>query len=323
MKYIDIHAHLDHDRFKEDLDEVIERCRKNEVNVICSGVNPVTNKIALEIAEKYPEVVRVSFGLYPLDALEFEINSGEGGFQREVEGFDVDEELEFLKKNKDKFVAVGEIGLDYNWDETRNFEEMKNKQKENFRKVLRVAKEIKKPVVVHTRKAELDCIEILEEEIGFIECGGSEVGVPHNARSASLRSPTQISEDNDLRKINSTQLPDEKKDLINSKAFNSKVVLHCFQGKKSLIKRAVENGWYFSVPPVIMRLDHFKMLVETVPLGQLLTETDSPYLSPERGERNEPCNVKITIGEIARIKDLDEEVVREKILENARGVFGL
>lgn len=271
MKLIDIHAHLDHARFKKDLDEVVERARKKNMIVITSGVNPITNKIALEISKKYPDIVKVSFGLYPLDALEKEIETAkkineEETFPRDIKPFNLDNELNYLRKNKEKFIAVGEIGLDYNWPEFQT-EEIKEEQKKNFRKILDVAKEIDLPVVVHTRKAELDCIKILE-----------------------------------------------KKKM-------KRVVLHCFCGKKSLIKSGVENGWYFSVPPIITRLQHFQMLVEMVPIEQLLTETDSPYLSPVAGERNEPANVEVTIKEIAKIKSLSKEEVVSEIFNNAKILF--
>jgi len=104
MRLIDVHAHLDHARFKKDLPSVIERARKKNMLIITSGVNPATNKIALEIAEKY-DIVKVSFGLYPLDALEKEIehseraNQGET-FPRDLQPFNINKELEYLKKNK-------------------------------------------------------------------------------------------------------------------------------------------------------------------------------------------------------------------------------
>jgi len=102
-----------------------------------------------------------------------------------------------------------------------------------------------------------------------------------------------------------------------------RVVMHCFCGKKSLVKRCVENGWSFSVPAVIMRWDNFKMLVDVVPIGQILTETDAPLLSPVVGEMNEPKNVAVTIKEIARIKSLSEDEVAEQIFNNAKGLFEL
>ena len=76
MMLVDIHAHLDHARFMPDLDKVIENARKAGVKaIITSGVNSSTNKLALEIAEKYPDIVKPSFGLYPIDALAKEIEA--------------------------------------------------------------------------------------------------------------------------------------------------------------------------------------------------------------------------------------------------------
>lgn len=268
MKLIDVHAHLETKRFEKDLDEVIERARQKKMIVITAGVNPATNRRALELTEKYPHVVKVSFGMYPIDALAKEVKTGESdGFLRDIEKFDVDDEIKWIEKNKDKCVAIGEIGLDYNFEDFQT-DEAREMQKVVFRKLLRLAKKIKKPVIIHSRKAELDAIEIIEEE-----------------------------------KI-------------------SNVIMHCFNGKKSLIKRAVENGWYFSVPPVITRLQHFQTLVEMVPLLQILTETDSPYLSPVAGTRNEPANVAVTIKEIAKIKKISEKEVAEQIWKNAESVFG-
>lgn len=102
-----------------------------------------------------------------------------------------------------------------------------------------------------------------------------------------------------------------------------KVMMHCFSGKKSLIKRCVENGWTLSVPAVITRLDHFKMMAEIVPLDNLVTETDAPYLSPVAGEINESSNIPITIKEIAKIKGISEEEVERVMFNNAKELFSL
>lgn len=279
MKLVDVHCHLNHKRLEEDLDKVVERFIEGGGEVlITSGVNKTTNRETLEIAKRF-EVVRATFGIYPTDALVAEMSEGESnGFARDLEGFDVDEELGWIKENKESCVAIGEIGLDYNWKEFQT-EEMREKQKEIFRKCLKLSKEIDKPVVIHSRRAEADAIDILESQLGT----------------------------------------DDQAGRVNS----PKVVMHCFNGKKSLIRRCVENGWSFSVPAVIMRLEHFKMLVEMVPLSQLLTETDAPYLSPVVGKRNEPANVLVTLEEIARIKGLGVEKVGEEIFNNTVKLFGL
>ncbi|MFA4960134.1 MAG: TatD family hydrolase [Candidatus Pacearchaeota archaeon] len=269
MNYLDVHAHLESTRFENDLDEVINRCRKNKVVVITAGVNPSTNKKALELKNKYPDIIKISFGLYPIDALAKEIESGNGDFLRDIENFDVDEELDWIKQHKGECIGIGEIGLDYSYEEIKNNSELQEKQKEVFRKILALAKEIDKPVIIHSRKAESDAIQILEE----------------------------------------LQM--------------KKVIMHCFSAKKSLIKKCIDNGWFLSIPPKIVRLEQFKMLAEMTPIEQLLTETDSPWLSPVVGERNEPSSVMITIKEIAKIKNLDEEEVRKKILENGKELFEL
>ena len=97
--------------------------------------------------------------------------------------------------------------------------------------------------------------------------------------------------------------------------------MHSFGGKKSLIKRAADLGFSFSVPPVITRLQHFETLVGLVDISQLLTETDAPYLSPYAGERNEPAFVKETIKKIAEIKNMTEDDVANNIYMNYTNVF--
>jgi len=259
---IDIHAHLDHERFKDDLDKIIENARKAGVKaIITSGVNHATNLKALEIEKRYPDIVKISLGLYPLDALDEELKTSDG-FPRDIEKVNVDEELKFIEKNKDRIVAVGEVGLDLNWSKDHLEEQIKV-----FKKIIELVEKIDKPIIVHSRKAEEKVIEILERS-----------------------------------KI-------------------KKIVLHCFSGSKKLIKRAVDNGWYFSIPPVITRLQHFQMLVDMVNMNQLLTETDCPYLSPYIGQKNEPSFVRETIRKIAEIKRMNETEVEQNIFMNYKNVF--
>ncbi|MEE9525147.1 MAG: TatD family hydrolase [Candidatus Woesearchaeota archaeon] len=263
MILVDVHAHLDHARFKNDLDQVIQRARDVGVKaIITSGVNSTTNRLILKIAEKY-DIVKASFGLYPLDALAAELdNSDTADFVRDTEPIDVDEELKWIMQNNDKCVAIGECGLDYKW--------VKGKEKEQqkiFQKVIDVVEKINKPIIVHSRKAELDAVEMLE--------------------SSKIK----------------------------------KVIMHCFSGKKSLINRVADNGWSFSIPPIITRLQHFQTVVEMVNISQLLTETDAPYLSPFPGERNESAFVVETIKKIAEIKRMTEEDVANNIYMNYTNMF--
>ncbi|MBW2981037.1 TatD family hydrolase [Candidatus Woesearchaeota archaeon] len=265
MILVDIHAHLDHIKFKDNLDKVIDNARKAGVKaIITSGVNSATNKIALELQEKYLDIVKASFGLYPIDALAHELKIEADSFVRDVEELDVDQQLDWMEDNKDKCIAIGEVGLDYYW--------IKDKQQEMkfvFDKVIATVEKIKKPIIVHTRKAEQDCVDMLE---------------------ASTIDP-------------------------------KKIVLHCFSGNKKLIKRAADNGWNFSIPPVITRLQHFQMMAELVNINQLLTETDAPYLSPYPDKINEPAYVAESIKKIAEIKKFEPEEVANNIFMNFQNIF--
>ena len=250
MKLADVHCHLESRRFDGDRENVVRRFEKVGGRfMICSGTSFDNNRKVLELSRRFG-VVRASFGLYTVGNL-----SG-----------DVDSELRWIEEHVEDCVAVGECGFDFDGEDSRvQFE----RQKVLFEKQIDLALKLRKPLVVHSRKAEVEAVDILEAK---------------GARD---------------------------------------VVMHCFCGKKALIKRGIENGWYFSVPPAILRWDNFKMLVDMVPLNQLLTETDAPYLGPVARERNESANVVVALREIARIKGMSVEDVADRVWKNFEKVFGL
>src|SRR3989344_2275364 len=117
---IDIHAHLDHYNFDNDRDMVIESAGKSNVKVILTaGINPETNRKTLEIAGKY-DIVKPCLGIYPIQTLQKEIEAGD--YPLKENNFDVDAELAFIKKNKAKILAVGEVGLDYSMGEDQKIQ---------------------------------------------------------------------------------------------------------------------------------------------------------------------------------------------------------
>ncbi len=128
--------------------------------ILVSGVNPPANREVLELCRKYPQILKASLGIYPIDALG--LSGGETGLPRQAVPINLDEEFKFLEKNKEKYVAIGEVGMDFFWVKK---EETYKKQADNFRKIIRFALKLKKPLVIHSRKAEEECLEILEQEI--------------------------------------------------------------------------------------------------------------------------------------------------------------
>ena len=154
-KIFDSHAHYDDEAFDEDRDELIEELNQNGVIGIldCASSYESIDKVC-EITDKW-EFIYGALGIHPENADEF-----------------TDEVLEEIKKkieSNKKIIAVGEIGLDYYWDENPPREV----QKEVFRKHMELAKELNLPVVIHDRDAHEDTLKIMKEYpevIGTVHC---------------------------------------------------------------------------------------------------------------------------------------------------------
>jgi len=100
-----------------------------------------------------------------------------------------------------------------------------------------------------------------------------------------------------------------------------RVLLHAFDGKTGTAAEGVEAGFFFSIPPSVVRSVQKQKLVRSLPLECLLLETDSPVLGPDPGVRNEPMNVTIACRAVADLKGVPPEDVARITTENARRLF--
>jgi len=85
---------------------------------------------------------------------------------------------------------------------------------------------------------------------------------------------------------------------------------------------AVEAGFFFSIPPSVVRSRQKQKLVKHLPLSCLLVETDSPVLGPDPKQRNEPANITLAIKAIMDLKSVGEDEVLEAVGANTRRLYG-
>jgi len=101
-----------------------------------------------------------------------------------------------------------------------------------------------------------------------------------------------------------------------------RVQMHAFDGKSGTALPAVEAGYFFSIPPSVVRSRQKQKLVKQLSLSCLLLETDSPVLGPSSEERNEPANIWQSVKTIAALKDVSEEALLAAVSENAEKLYG-
>jgi len=142
---IDVHCHLEQKDFDEDRDKVVESCKKEMKAIIVSCANPKDFNKCLEMIKTYKNFIFLTAGLHPIYITEISEQEREIYFKE-------------IKENKKYLIGIGECGLDYHWNKN-----LKEKQKQIFLEQIELANKLKLPLVVHSRKAEREVLEILKE----------------------------------------------------------------------------------------------------------------------------------------------------------------
>lgn len=139
---IDAHAHLLPD-FMKNIDTVIDNAKKTGLQaVINSAIEPHQFTFAIQLAETHPGFIFTTLGFAP----------------QRIKEIPFDETIELISQNT-SIVAIGEVGLDYHWIHESQW---RSKQQDIFKQFIELANTLEKPLVIHSRKAESDCIDILE-----------------------------------------------------------------------------------------------------------------------------------------------------------------
>lgn len=238
--FTDTHCHLYSEYYEEGIESIYEKMEQSNINrVINNGCDAKSNKEVIEMLGKY-------FWMY-----------GAIGIHPESADTYTEEDLKYVEEhiNDPKVVAIGEIGLDYYWTK-----ETREKQKELFEYQLALAERVNKPVIIHSREATQDTIDIL-------------------------------------------------------KKYKVTGVIHSFSGSYETACIYIKMGYLLGINGVItFKNCNLKDVVEKLDPGNIVLETDSPYLTPVpyRGKRNDPSHVWEIAEFIAYLKGVSvEELAKE------------
>lgn len=231
-QFIDSHCHIDGPEYDADREEVIERARDAGVstmlNVGTGDPHSGAFERAVELSEKHPEIYS-AIGVHPHDAKLFD----DPAEHRLIE----------LAQQSKRVVAWGEIGLDYHYDHSP-----REMQREVFGKQLRIARELRLPVIVHSREADGDTIGILRsglsgyERAGVLHCFGGSLRMANEAIKLgffiSFAGNLTFKKAEDLRVI-ARQLPLERLLVETDCPYLTPVP---YRGKRNEPARVVETG---------------------------------------------------------------------------------
>ena len=251
---IDSHCHLDHDPLYTNLNDVIKRSKDagvKKILTICTTSDSFKN--ILEIVKK-DEMIYGTFGIHPHET------------NKEL----ITKDTILVNLNKDtKIIGIGETGLDFFYNNSDKLSQI-----ESFKEHIEAAIHLDCPLIVHSRNAEKETYEILNE------------------------------------------YKDEK----------PKILMHCFTGSTAFASKLFELNCFFSASGIITfkKTDDLKETFKSIPLNNILIETDAPYLSPEplRGKSNEPSNVVHTAKYLSNLKGTKFDYLCETTTNNFFKLFG-
>ena len=250
---IDSHCHLDHEPLYSDLSNVIQRSKDIGIEKLLTISTSFESFSKIKELIKKDEIIYGTIGIHPHESSTNIITS---------------KELIDNLNGYSKIIGIGETGLDFYYNNS-----CKEKQITSFRKHIEASIKTNAPLIVHSRDAEQETFEILNE-------------------------------------------------YKNEKL---KILMHCFTGSKEFSVKLLTLNSYFSASGIIT-FKNSKDLQDTfksIPLNNILIETDSPFLAPvpNRGKKNEPSFINFTAAKLAEIKDVSKSEIIKITTDNFNKLF--
>tara|TARA_B100001093_G_scaffold280717_1_gene268131 strand:+ start:179 stop:940 length:762 start_codon:yes stop_codon:yes gene_type:complete len=250
---IDSHCHLDHEPLYSDLPNIIRRSKEAGIKKLLTISTSFESFSKIEKLVHVDEMIYGTIGIHPHESSTNIITS--------------DEIIKILN-NSSKIIGIGETGLDFYYNNSE-----KQKQISSFKKHIEASIKTNVPLIVHSRDAEQETFEILDEY----------------------------------------------------KSENIKILMHCFTGSKDFSQKLLTLGSFFSASGIITfkNSTDLQETFKSLPLENILIETDSPFLAPVpmRGKKNEPSFIDFTASKLAEIKDLPKSKIIEVTTNNFNRLF--
>lgn len=285
LEFIDVHCHLPfhrpkNDRLPSDQKQYLDYFKMGGLYLITSTIDMLTLNLTLGFMEN----INKNFGFTCGWAPQTVTYTPKQKYESEWKNW-----IEFIQNNQEKYLAIGEIGLDFHHAKTL---EKRNKQVEVFKKILEFTKDFKKPYVLHVRNA-----------------AEHELDRKHPKHRYNKRDGANKEILNILKEFNIN--PD-------------RVLWHCFSGPENYGRSLPNQGFMISVPSSAYGYERWRKAARFSPLESLVTETDAYYQHPyKRGPINVPSNVRYAIAAIAYSHKVSQKVVSEKTIENAKKFFNI
>lgn len=272
----DAHTHLNFEKFSdEERRTLAQEIEESELGYIIDVADCVSSAIqALKDADDY-DWCYAAVGIHPDHASVY-----------------TDADIEEIRKlaAHPKARAIGEIGLDFYYGT-----DDREQQQELFRKQIRLANELRMPIMIHTRDANQLTMDILTEEGAFSE----------ERKSWFPMRPGE----------GSVMVPD------------ARVQMHCYSGSPEMAEEYVKLGATISLGGPITFKNGKKAaeVARRIPIEFLLSETDAPYMAPEplRGRPNKPHYVQYVVRRMAMIKGISYEEASDILTANGKRFFGI
>ena len=285
LKFIDVHCHLPfprpkkNDKLPSDEEQYYNYFKDGGIFLITSSIDVITLKMILAFLKDKAKI-GFSCGWAPQTVTYTSKNKYDQEWK---------EWKDYIKENSERYLAIGEIGLDFHHARTLD---KRNKQVEVFKKIFEISEDLKKPYILHVRNA----------------------------------AEHEYDRDNPKHRFNKRDGANQEI-LKTLKEFNidpKRVMWHCFSGPEEYGMTLSKQGFLLSVPSSAYGNNRWRKVTRNASLDSLVTETDSYYQHPFlRGPVNVPSNAKYAVAAIAYSHNVSQDIVSKKTIENTIRFFHL